>query len=48
MTSKPAICDGTAEARTEHAKALLESPHGPSLVTGARLIQLVDAGCDDR
>jgi uncharacterized protein YceK len=45
--SKPAVCDGTAQARTEHALTLSQSPHNPSVLTGARLIQLLDAGCGD-
>jgi len=40
-----AICDGTAQARTEHAAALAVDGGPQSLVTGARLIRLVDAGC---
>ena len=40
-----AICDGTAQARTEHAAALALDGGPLSLVTGARLIKLTDAGC---
>lgn len=40
-----AICDGTAKARTEHAAALAEDGGDRSVVTGARLIMLLDAGC---
>lgn len=43
--SERAICDGTASARTEHAAALAVDGGPLSLVTGARLIRLVDAGC---
>ena len=45
--SADAICAGTEAARTEHAKALADDGGPQSLVTGARLIQLVDAGCND-
>lgn len=41
-----AICSGTESARTEHAAALADDGGPLSLVTGARLIQLIDAGCD--
>jgi len=40
-----AICSGTEQARTEHATALASDGGPLSLVTGARLIRLVDAGC---
>jgi hypothetical protein len=40
-----AICAGTKEARTEHAEALANDGGTLSLVTGARLIQILDAGC---
>lgn len=43
--SGEAVCDGTAQARTEHAAALALDGGPRSLVTGARLIRLVDAGC---
>lgn len=42
-----AICAGTQSARTEHAAALATDGGPVSLVTGARLIKLVDAGCND-
>ena len=45
VASNSAICDGTAAARTEHAAALAIDSGPRSLVTGARLIRLVDAGC---
>ena len=44
--SGDAICAGTESARTEHAAALADDGGPLSLVTGARLIQLIDAGCD--
>lgn len=43
--SSEAICDGTASARTEHAAALAVDGGDMSVVTGARLIRLLDAGC---
>jgi len=45
--SEAAICDGTAAARTAHAAALAEDGGDLSVVTGARLIRLIDAGCQD-
>jgi hypothetical protein len=44
--SGDAVCAGTKEARTEHAAALADDGGSLSLVTGARLIRLIDAGCD--
>ncbi len=43
--SGEALCDGTDAARTEHASALADDGGPLSLVTGARLIQILDAGC---
>lgn len=40
-----AICNGTAQSRTSHAKALVADGGPQSLVTGALLIQQIDAGC---
>jgi len=40
-----AICDGTAQSRTSHAAALAADGGPHSLVTGALLIQKIDAGC---
>jgi hypothetical protein len=40
-----AICDGTAQSRTSHAAALAADGGPLSLVTGALLIQQIDAGC---
>lgn len=45
VASGNAICDGTKAARTEHAAALADDGGPLSLVTGARLIRLIDAGC---
>lgn len=41
-----AICDGTAQSRTAHAAALAADGGPRSLVTGALLIQQIDAGCN--
>ena len=43
--SGDAICAGTESARTEHAAALARDGGPTSLVSGARLISLIDAGC---
>ena len=43
--SERAICDGTEAARTDHAAALAHDGGLLSVVTGAHLIQLIDAGC---
>jgi hypothetical protein len=43
--SGKAICDGTAQSRTSHAAALVADGGPLSLVTGALLIQQIDAGC---
>jgi hypothetical protein len=40
-----AICNGTAQSRTSHAEALAADGGPLSLVTGALLIQQIDAGC---
>jgi hypothetical protein len=40
-----AICNGTAQSRAYHAAALAEDGGPLSLVTGALLIQQIDAGC---
>lgn len=43
--SDKAVCDGSEQARTDHAAALAQDGGVLSTVTGARLIQLLDAGC---
>lgn len=43
--SDAAVCDGTKAARREHAAALAADGGGRSVVTGAKLIRLMDAGC---
>lgn len=41
-----AICSGTAQSRTSHAAALVADGGPSSVVTGALLIQQIDAGCN--
>ena len=43
--SERAICDGSARLRTDHAAALAQDGGPLSVVTGARLIRVLDAGC---
>jgi len=45
VPNSKAICDGTAQSRTAHAAALVADGGPQSLVTGALLIQQIDAGC---
>jgi hypothetical protein len=45
VVSGDAICGATDAARTEHAAALAHDGGHLSVVTGARLIRLIDAGC---
>jgi len=40
-----AVCAGTETARTEHAAALADDGGPLSVVSGAHLIRLLDAGC---
>jgi len=42
-----AICDGTKTARINHAAALVKDGGNLSVVTGANLIQLIEAGCGE-
>lgn len=44
-TSGDAICDGTRTARADLAQALAASADDQAVVAGARLIELIDAGC---
>ncbi len=45
QNSGDAVCDGTRQARTDHALAL-DTDGGPlSLTTGQVLISKLDAGC---
>lgn len=46
VTASPeAICDGTREARADHAKALAASPDDAAVMTGAALIAKIDGAC---
>lgn len=45
QTSGDAICTGTRAARADHAAALADTQDERVLMTGARLISLIDAGC---
>ena len=48
VANETAICDGTAVARTAHAAALAQDGGVMSISTGAYLIRVLDAGCDDQ
>ena len=48
VANETAICDGTAVARTAHAAALARDGGVMSISTGAYLIRVLDAGCDDQ
>jgi len=43
--SDSALCDGTEAARAAHAEALMDEASDAAVITGARLIGLLDAGC---
>ena len=43
--SADALCGGTRQARADHAAALADTQDERVLMTGARLIGLVEAGC---
>ena len=45
VANNNAMCDGTAEARTKHAAALADDGGDASVVTGARLIAMIDGAC---
>jgi hypothetical protein len=45
VASSNAICDGTSAIRTEHAAALAADGGDKSVVTGARLIAMIDGAC---
>jgi hypothetical protein len=45
--SDNALCDGTQSARAAHAEALASEASDAAVITGARLIALLDAGCGD-
>lgn len=42
-----AICDGTVQDRRDHAAALAKDGGDLSILTGAKLIKRIDAGCGD-
>jgi len=42
-----AVCDGSAAARDAHTAALLADGGDQSVLTGARLLALLDAACGD-
>lgn len=44
-TSGDAICGGTQAARAEHAAALAKTSDDAVALTGAALIETLDAGC---
>jgi hypothetical protein len=48
VANETAICDGSAAARTAHAAALAQDGGVMSITTGAHLIKVLDAGCDDQ
>jgi hypothetical protein len=45
QNSADAICSGTRDARADHAAALADTQDERTLMTGARLIRLLDSGC---
>ena len=45
--NQAAICDGSQAARTALAAALAQDGGDLSVASGARLIRLLDAGCND-
>ena len=45
--SQIAICEGAKKHRDAHAEALLIDGGSQSVVTGAALIAVLDAGCGD-
>ena len=45
QTSLDAMCDGTRQARADHAAALAVTTDETALRTGAVLISKIDAGC---
>lgn len=46
IVSQDGLCDGTAALRTAHAAALAQDGGDLSVVSGARLIRALDAGCE--
>jgi len=47
VQSQSAICDGSAQLRTDHAADLVTDGGPMSKVSGAALIGSIDAGCGD-
>ena len=45
--SSPAVCDATQVLRKDHASALAKDGGDNSVITGARLIAALDAGCKE-
>lgn len=45
LTSGDAICTATRAARAGHAAALAETPDDRAAITGANLIEIIDAAC---
>lgn len=45
LTSGDAICTATRAARAGHAAALAETPDDRAAVSGANLIEIIDAAC---
>lgn len=43
-----AICDGSSAARDAHTTALIADGGDLSVVTGARLLAMLDAACTER
>lgn len=43
----PAICTGSRAARADHAAALAETQDERVLMTGAALVDILDAGCKE-
>lgn len=41
------LCGRLQAPLSEHAATLAESPHDPSVLTGERLIRVIDAACAD-
>lgn len=46
-TDTNALCGGSADARNAHTAALLADGGDQSVLTGARLLALLDAACGD-
>jgi hypothetical protein len=43
--SHEALCEGTRAARADHAAALADTPDNAVAISGANLIELLDAAC---